>query len=123
MSGIRGTVYWHDQYGVLRLFPWVQVTATSTDGSVVASSTTDGTYVLCVPPGTYNVTASSDPGFIPQSKMIVFSGSVGEAGVDFQPSPSGKPIPEYPAPVVPALLVTAILAAAIMIQRRKTRST
>jgi len=118
LSGIRGTVYWYDQYGVLRLFPWAQVTATSTDGSLVASSTTDGTYILCVPPGTYNVTASSDPGFISQTKKVVFSASVGEVGVDFQLSPSGKPIPEYPAPIVPALLLTATLAVVIMIRRR-----
>jgi hypothetical protein len=119
MSDIRGTVYWYDQYGNLRLFPWVQVTAMSTDGSMVASSTTDGTYILCVPPGTYNVTASSDPGFISQSKLVTFSpGSVDNAGVDFQLQPSGKPIPEYPAPFISALLIITILAATIMIRRR-----
>jgi hypothetical protein len=123
MSIIRGTVYWYDQYGNLHAFSWVQVTAVSEDGEVtVTSSTTDGTYIMYVAPGTYNVTASSDPGYIPQTKMVTVSPGGVAAGVDFQLEPSGKPIPEYPVPLAPVLLLTTMLAAAMMILRhRRTR--
>jgi len=120
MSVIRGTIYWYDQYGNLHLFSWVQVTATSVDGGVtVTSSTTDGTYILYVAPGTYNVTASSDPAFIPQTKMVTVSPGGVAGGVDFQLEPSGKPIPELPAPLVPVLLLVTMLAATMMLRPRR----
>lgn len=63
-AGISGTIYWTDQYGNLRPFSWVQVSAISEDGAVtLTSSTVDGGYALFVGPGTYNVTASSEPVF------------------------------------------------------------
>ena len=119
-SVISGTVYWYDQYGDLHPFPWVQVIATSTDGGItMESSTTDGTYVLYVDPGTYNVTAASDPGYIPQSKTVYVSPGGVAAGVDFQLESSGKPIPELPAPLVPVLLLITMLAATMMIRSRR----
>jgi hypothetical protein len=119
LSVIRGTIYWYDQYGNLYRFSWVQVTATSADGSVtVSSSTVDGTYVLYVAPGTYDVTASSDPAFISQSKTVTVSPGGMAAGVDFQLEPSGKPIPEYPSVAQPVLLLMATLAAAVFVRRR-----
>lgn len=122
ISDIHGTVYWYDMYGNLRRFPWALVTATSVGGGITAtSSTTDGTYALCVPPGTYNVIASSDPGFVPQSKIVTFSPGGIVAGVDFQLQPSGEPIPEYPGPLVPVLLVITILATAIISRRNHAR--
>jgi len=120
ISDIRGTVYWYDMYGNLRRLPWALVTATSVGGGIAAtSSTTDGTYALCVPAGTYNVIASSDPGFTPQSKMVTFSPGALVTGVDFELQPSGEPIPEYPAPFISALLIIAIIAATIMTRRRR----
>jgi hypothetical protein len=122
ISNIRGTVYWYDMYGNLRRLPWALVTATSVGGGIAATSfTTDGTYALCVPPGTYNVTASSDPGFIPQSKIVTFSPGAIVAGVGFELQPSGTPIPEYPGPLAPALLVITILATAIVSRRNHAR--
>jgi len=107
-------------YGNLRRLPWALVTATSVGGGIAAtSSTTDGTYAFCVPPGTYNVTASSDPGFIPQSKIVTFSPGAIVTGVSFELQPSGVPIPEYPATFISALLIITILAATIMIRRRR----
>ena len=118
-SGIGGTVYWYDQYGNLHPFSWVQVSATSQNGVVTTtSSTMDGTYVLWVVPGTYNVTASSDPAFIPQAKMVTVSDGGVAAGVDFELQSSGRPIPEYPAPLLPILLLVTIAGAAAMIRRR-----
>ena len=119
MSVIRGTVYWYDQSGNLRPLSWVQVSATGEDGSAtVTSSTTDGNYMMWVAPGTYNVTVSSDPGFVPQARMVTVSPG-GVAAADFNLEPSGKPVPEYPSPVQPAILVVAALAAMIMIRRRQ----
>jgi len=119
-AGISGTIYWTDQYGNLHPFSWVQVSATSEDGAVtLTSSTVDGGYALFVGTGTYNVTASSEPAFISQSKTVVvpFGGVV--AGVDFTLQPTGKPIPEYPASVVPVLLLLTMLVAAVMIRRSR----
>jgi len=120
ISDVSGTVYWYDMYGNLRRFPWALVTATNVGGGIAATSfTTDGTYTFCVPPGTYNVTASSDPGFTPQSKIVTFSPGALVTGVDFELQPSGEPIPEYPGPLAPALLIITILATTIMIRRRR----
>lgn len=119
LSVITGTIYWYDQYGNLHPFSWVQVTATSVDGGITTtSSTVDGTYVLYVAPGTYDVTAVSDPAFISQSKTVTVSPGGVAGGVDFQLEPSGKPIPEYPSVAQPLLLLMATLAAAVFVRRR-----
>lgn len=118
MSSIRGTVYWYDQFGNLHPLSWVQVTANGDGGITTAASTTDGTYMMWVAPGTYNVSASSEPGFIPQAHEVTVTPG-GVATVDFNLEPSGKPIPEYPSAVQPAMLVVAALAAMIMIRRRQ----
>ncbi|MGA2238491.1 MAG: hypothetical protein ABSG74_04695 [Candidatus Bathyarchaeia archaeon] len=119
MSVISGTIYWSDQYGNVHPFSWVQVTATSADGNVtVTSSTVDGTYVLYVAPGTYEVTASPNQAFISQSKTVTVSPGGMAGGVDFQLEPSGKPIPEYPSVTQPILLLMATLAAAVFLRQR-----
>lgn len=118
VSVIRGTIYWFDQYGNLHPFSWVQVTATSADGNVtVTSSTVDGTYVLYVPSGTYEVTASPNQAFISQSKTVTVSPGGVARGVDFQLEPSGKPVPEYPSVAQPVLLLVATLAVAVFLRR------
>jgi len=118
MSSIRGTVYWYDMYGNLHPLPWAQVIAESEEGSsTVASTTTDGTYVLWVDPGSYNLTVSSDPGYTPVSKMVTITPG-GAVTADFQLEPSGKPIPEYPSVAQPVMLLIAALAATVLIRRR-----
>lgn len=121
VSMIRGTVYWYDQYGNLHPLSWVQVTATGAGGTITASSATDGTYMMWVAPGTYNVTASSDPGFLPQTNEVSVTPG-GVATADFQLQPSGKPIPEYPSPLQPAMLLVATLATLVLIRRRQRTS-
>jgi hypothetical protein len=118
MSVIRGTVYWYDQFRNLRPLSWVQVTAVGDGGVTTVSSTTEGTYMMWVAPGTYNVTASSDPGFVPQAHEVTVTPG-GVATVDFNLEPSGKPIPEYPSLAQPAMLVVAALAAMIILRRRR----
>lgn len=118
VSMIRGTVYGYDQSEDLYPLSWVNVTATGVGGSITASSATDGTYMMWVAPGTYNVTASSDPGFLPQANEVSVTAG-GVATADFYLHPSGKPIPEYPSPLQPAMLIVAALATVIMIRRRQ----
>ena len=93
MSVIRGTIYWYDVYGNLCPVAWAQVTAAGEgEAPTVTSSTTDGTYMMWVAPGTYSLSASRDPGFIPQAQNITVPDG-GVVVVDFSLQPSG------PAPV------------------------
>jgi len=119
MSVIRGTVSWFDQYGNLHPLAWAQVTATGEGGDpTVTSSTTDGSYIMWVAPGVYNLSVSLEPGFTPQSQMVAVSDG-GVVVIDFELEPSGEPIPEYPAAIQPVMLVVATLAAAMVLRRRR----
>jgi hypothetical protein len=117
MAKIQGQVYWFDQYGNLRPLSWAQVVAENYDGSEVASTTTDGSYVMWVAPGTYNVTASLDPGYTPVSHVVTVSDG-GIVVADFELEPSGEPIPEYPPAVQSLVFVIAAFAAAVLLRRR-----
>ena len=118
MSVIRGTVYWYDMYGNLRPLPWAQVVAEGNSGQPeTASTTTDGTYVMWVAPGSYNLTVSVDPAYTPESKAVTVSDG-GIATADFELQPSGRPVPEYPSAVQPIMLLIAALAATVLIRRR-----
>lgn len=122
-SAISGTVYWYDQYGNLHPLSWVQISATSdATETAVTSSAVDGTYVLYVAAGTYNVTVSGDPGYYSQSKTVSVSPGGIAGGVDFQLEPTGKPVPEYPETLVPILTLVVVAATAIMIRRRIPQS-
>jgi len=118
MSMIRGTVYWYDMYGNLRPLPWAQVVAESNSGEpATVSTTTDGTYMMWVAPGSYNLTVSVDPAYTPESKTVIVTPG-GIATADFELQPSGKPIPEYPSVAQPVMLLIAALAATVLIRRR-----
>jgi hypothetical protein len=118
MSMIRGTVYWYDMYGNLRPLPWAQVVAEGDSGEpATVSTTTDGTYMMWVAPGSYNLTVSVNPALVPESKTVTVSDG-GIATADFELQPSGKPVPEYPPMTQPLMLLIAALAATILIRRR-----
>jgi len=117
MSMIRGTVYWYDMYGDLHPLPWAQVVAEGDSGESTVSTTTDGTYMMWVAPGSYNLTVSVDPAYTPASKTVTVSAG-GIATADFELQPSGKPIPEYPSVAQPVMLLIAALAATVLIRRR-----
>jgi hypothetical protein len=118
MAMIRGTVYWYDMYGNLRPLAWAQVVAEGSSGEpATASTTTDGTYMMWVAPGSYNLTVSVDPAYTPESKTVTVTEG-GMASADFQLQPSGKPIPEYPSMAQPVMLLIAALATAVLIRRR-----
>lgn len=117
ISSIHGTVYWYDMYGNLHPLPWVQVIAEGEGGTNVVSSTTDGTYMMWVPAGSYNLTVAPTPGFYtPASKMVTVSDG-GAVTADFELQPSGKPVPEYPSVIQPVMLLIATLVAAVLIRR------
>jgi hypothetical protein len=91
ISVIRGIVYGIDEYGNLRPLRSAQVTALNEhETSTVTSTTTDGAYTLWVPAGSYNVTASLQPAFIPQSKMVIV-GLAEASPLDFDLESSGIP--------------------------------
>jgi hypothetical protein len=117
-SVIRGTVYWYDMYGNLQPLPWAQIAAEDNSGQVeTVSTTTDGTYVMWVAPGSYNLTVTSNPAYTPESKTVTVSdGSIATA--DFELQPSGKPVPEYSSAVQPVMLLIAALGATILIRQR-----
>jgi hypothetical protein len=97
---------------------WAQVTAVGEGGTTTVASTTEGNYVMWVAPGTYNVTASSDPGFIPDAHEVVVTPG-GVATADFYLKPSGNPVPEYPSSIQPVMLAVAALVVVVMIRRRE----
>lgn len=119
-SVIEGKVYWYDQHGNLHPLSWAQVIAEDNSGeTTVATSSTDGSYIMWVAPGSYNVTVSSPssgPALIPMTQSVTVSPG-GVAAVDFELQPSGKPIPEYPSPLAPVMLALAALAVVIMTRR------
>ena len=118
MAVIRGTVYWYDMYGNLRPLPWAQVVAEGGSGQpLTVSTTTDGNYIIWVAPGTYNLSVSVDPAYVPESKSVTVSDG-GVATADFELQPSGQPVPEYPSAAQPIILLIAALVAAVLIRRR-----
>jgi hypothetical protein len=121
---IYGKVYYYDQYQNLHPLSWAQVIAEDVSGqTIVASSSTNGNYMIWAPPGSYNVTASSPsygPALIPMTQSVVVSDG-GSVGVDFYLQPSGKPVPEYPSPLAPVMLALAALAVVIMTRRPRAR--
>jgi len=122
MSAIQGTVYWYDQYGNLHPLAWAEVVAEGDSGEpTIVSTTTDGTYIMWVAPGSYNLTVSCGPGYIPLSKAVTVSEG-GAVTTDFELQPSNKPIPEYPPAAAPVMLLIAALAAAVLIRRRNNVS-
>lgn len=119
LSVIKGTVYWYDQYSNLRTLAWADVTATSDDGlTTVAKSVEEGTYIMWVAPGRYNVSVSMEPGFFPQS-YVVYVPDGGVVHQDFYLEQTGEPIPEFASSLQPLMLVVAVLALVVVMRRRE----
>lgn len=121
-GAVHGDVLWIDMYGDAHAMPWAQVTATSATEQPVVTYTTDGTFGMWLFVGTWDITASSSPGFIPQtiSGVVVTSGS--STSLEFTLEPSGRPIPELPPWVQPLVLVLAVMVTAIAVRRYKPRT-
>ena len=118
-----GAVYWIDQYGDARPMAWAQVTAD--DGaspSLVAYTTTDGSYMMWLPQGTYNITASSGPGFYPESAPSVVVSPGSSTSIDFTLKPTGRPIPELLPWAQPIIVLATLMITAVAVRRHKTRT-
>jgi len=118
---VQGGVYWIDQYGNLHPMAWAQVTADDGVSPPIVAYTTDGSYVMWLPPGAYNVTASSGPAFYPKSASVVVSpGS--STSINLILEPTGKPIPELPPWAQPIIVVVTLIITAVGSQRHGTRT-
>lgn len=121
-GSVHGGVYWIDQYGNMNPMPWATVTANDGVSPAIVAHTTDGSYEMWLPPGTYDITASSDPGFYPDSapNIVVSPGS--STGIDFTLEPTGKPIPELPPWTQPIIILGTLMTTALVVRRHKTRA-
>jgi len=119
---VYGVVYWTDMYGDMRPMAWgVQVTADDGANPTVLAYTTNGTYAMWLPEGTYEVTASAPPGFFPQtySNIIVSPGS--STPLDFTLEATGEPVPELPPWAQPLILLSAMMVVVLAVRRYRIR--
>jgi len=122
MNGsVYGGVYWVDQYGNMRLMSWAQVTADNGESRTTAS-TTNGSYVLFLTPGTYTITAESgNPAFFPDSADNIAVSPGSSTSLDFTLQPTGKPVPELPPWAQPLILLSAIVVTVVCVRRYRPR--
>ena len=122
MNGsVYGGVYWVDQYGNMRLMSWAQVTAENGESRTTAS-TTNGSYVLFLTPGTYTITAESgNPAFFPDSADNIAVSPGSSTSLDFTLQPTGKPVPELPPWAQPLILLSAIVVTVVCVRRYRPR--
>jgi len=120
-GSVHGMVYWIDMYGDAHPMAWAQVTASDGVNSPVIAYTTDGSYTMWLPEGTYDITASSEPGFFPETitGFVVSPGSA--TGLDFILKPTGKPIPELPPWAQPLILLCAMMITVLAVRRYRVR--
>jgi hypothetical protein len=105
----------------MRPMAWAQVTAD--DGnSQLTVPTTDGSYLMWLPTGTYNITALSEPGFLPDSVANVVVSPGSSTSIDFTLEPTGEPIPELPPWAQPLILLCVISITAITVRRYRKRT-
>jgi hypothetical protein len=120
-GSIGGVVYWIDQYGNARLMPWAQITAD--DGvTQITTYTTDGSYAMWVPVGTYDITASSPPGFYSDTRSGIVVSQGGSVSLDFELNQTGQPIPELPTWSQPLVVISTLAITAVAVRRYKTRT-
>lgn len=121
-GSVQGGVYWIDQYGNMRPMAWAQVTADDGNSPPIVAYTTDGSYMMWLPTGTYNITALSEPGFFPDSVANVVVSPGSSTSIDFTLEPTGEPIPELPPWAQPLILLLAISITAITVRRHRRRT-
>jgi len=121
-ASVYGGVYWIDQYGNMHPMAWAQVTADDGASQPIVAYTTDGSYEMWLPPGTYDITASSDPGFYPESAPSIVVSPGSSTSIDFTLEPTGRPIPELPPWSQPVIVLATLMITAIAVRRHKTRT-
>jgi len=121
-GSVRGTVLWIDQYGNARPMAWAEITADDGISSPHTTYTTDGTYTMWLPEGTYNMTASSSPGFYADSKSEIVVSPGSSTNIDFTLRPTGVPVPELPPWSQPIIVLGALMITVVAVRRHKTRT-
>ena len=101
---------------------WAQVTADDGNSPPIVAYTTDGSYLMWLPTGTYNITALSEPGFFPDSVANVVVSPGSSTSIDFTLEPTGEPIPELPPWAQPLILLCVISITAITVRRYRKRT-
>jgi hypothetical protein len=119
---VEGAVYWIDQYGNMRPMEWAQVTADDGSSLHIVAYTTNGSYEMWLPTGTYEITASSDPGFYPKSASSIVVSPGSSTSIDFTLEPTGRPIPELTSWTQPIIVLAALMITAVAVRRHKTRT-
>jgi len=114
-------VYWIDMYGDAYPMAWAQITANDGANPPIVAYTTDGTYAMWLPEGTYDLTASSPPGFFPDTRSGIVISPGSSTGLDFTLKPTGEPIPELPPWAQPLILLGAIMVTALAVRRYRIR--
>jgi hypothetical protein len=125
-GSVGGIVYWIDQYGDMHPMAWAQVTAYGGGSPPIVAYTTDGSYWMWLPAGSYNITASGPSGpagpvYFPQSDNVVVSNG-GSTSVDFYLKPTGNPIPEFPPWTEPIIILGVLMITAVALRRQKSRT-
>jgi hypothetical protein len=125
-GSVDGMVYYYDQYGDMHPMTWAQVTASGGGSSPIIAYTTDGTYSMWLPAGTYTITASgptgpSGPVFFPQSASVVVSDG-GSTSVDFYLKPTGNPVPEFPPWMGPIIILGTLMITVVAVRGQKSRT-
>jgi hypothetical protein len=123
-GNVDGMVYYYDQYGDAHPMSWAQITASGA-GSY-STSTTNGSYSLWLPAGTYTITASgpigpAGPVFFSQSFNVVVSDG-GSTSVDFYLKPTGNPVPEFPLWMGPIIILGTLMITVVALRRQNSRT-
>jgi len=121
-GSVGGVVLWIDQYGNAHNMAWAQVTADDGVSAPVVTYTTDGTYMMWLPAGTYDITAASDPGFFPDTATGVVVSPGSSTSIDFTLEPTGQPIPEVPPWSQALVAVCAVTVTIVAARRHRTRT-
>jgi hypothetical protein len=124
-GSVDGMVYYYDQWNDMHPMAWAQVTAYGAGSPPIIAYTTDGSYSMWLPAGTYTITASgpsgpSGPVFFPDSHDVVVSDG-GSTSVDFYLKPTGNPIPEFPQWTELIIIFGALMITAVAVRGQKNR--
>jgi len=120
-GSVHGGVYWVDQYDNMHLMSWAKITADNGESRTTAS-TTNGSYVLFLTPGTYTVTAECEcPAFFPDSADNIAVSPGSSTPLDFTLQPTGEPVPELAPWAQPLILLSAIVVTLVCVRRYRPR--
>jgi hypothetical protein len=136
MGRLSGSISWINMYGDMEAMPWLQLTASSSQGTVVAYSTPMGfdpatsfltdepAYFMWLPgPSDTKYTVTAQATVAPQ--ILAISGAEPEVSIspgfestaDVGMLPTGTPIPEFP--LAPLVALSALAASLFVLRRRR----